>query len=774
MRTRRNLLSCASYSMRRFRAALIVLAALTILPSTSAQSLTDVQAGYRQFSPSEVLQLAWGSGNSQVGLLKVPGGNYGPQSFAVDEAHSQFYILDSTNNRILIYASECNLLSSWAISGRADDIALGAGGDVYVLFRGSQKVVEYSPGGSLIAMYPLADAQSPITGIHFNQAQGLSVETADEHTYPINQSAKESDAAKSVGKNKGLRRDGDFFYLERGAAGQGSIAILNSEGEIRKKLAVNRTDQKIVTLSFVGVDDQKSIYVALEVAPESLPVRRYIRKYDSAGVLQAEALVPYSNYVYTLKDLRVTGDGKVYQLLPLKEHVKILLWHLDLTGNRPSSEFLSQIFAYTTVNSKEFLPGDSPLNGSEHTTEAMDRIFEIHPEVSIAASSVLSRAESYRTHVFTVGSNNITGGVSCGGKTVQTYIPSHGISSAGTYTGVPYKWGGFSGLTGVTSVVDPDTGYNFNEGLAVGKYAGDLNTTGSGSSCAVGVDCSGFVSQTWGLSSKQSTGTLPNYSCCLNSSCTYPSIPSYPSYLLPGDILNSDSNNGGEGHVRLVSTVNADGTLTVYESSARTWNVSTYSYSASQLSPKYYYPYRGKEVTSSLQAGNTVQTSTDVNVRSCASMACDPPICTAPTGSIGTLSGTPQDAGGYIWWQVSWSSSTGSCPNGTTGWSVGCYLQKSSAVSNPMPVMGSLSPTSATAGGSAFTLTVYGSSFINGSVVRWNGSNRTTTYLSSGQLQATITSADIASSGSASVTVYNSTPGGGTSGTQTFTITPVY
>jgi peptidoglycan/xylan/chitin deacetylase (PgdA/CDA1 family) len=91
---------------------------------------------------------------------------------------------------------------------------------------------------------------------------------------------------------------------------------------------------------------------------------------------------------------------------------------------------------------------------------------------------------------------------------------------------------------------------------------------------------------------------------------------------------------------------------------------------------------------------------------------------------------------------------------------------------NPVPTISSLSPSSATAGGASFTLIVNGSNFINGSTVRWNGSSRTTTFVSATQLTAAITAADITIAGSASVTVFNPTPGGGTSGALTFPITP--
>jgi Galactose oxidase-like, Early set domain/Calx-beta domain len=86
----------------------------------------------------------------------------------------------------------------------------------------------------------------------------------------------------------------------------------------------------------------------------------------------------------------------------------------------------------------------------------------------------------------------------------------------------------------------------------------------------------------------------------------------------------------------------------------------------------------------------------------------------------------------------------------------------------PVPGLTTLSPNSATAGGPAFTLTVNGSNFVSDSVVQWNGTVRTTTFVSATQLTAAIPASDIAAAGTAQVTVAN--PGGGTSNALTFTI----
>jgi subtilisin family serine protease len=92
------------------------------------------------------------------------------------------------------------------------------------------------------------------------------------------------------------------------------------------------------------------------------------------------------------------------------------------------------------------------------------------------------------------------------------------------------------------------------------------------------------------------------------------------------------------------------------------------------------------------------------------------------------------------------------------------------AVSAPVPGVSSLSPANAMAGTAGFSLTVNGSGFTNASVVNWNGSPRSTTFVNSTQLRAAINAADIAAVGSAQVSVTTSPPGGGTSGSLPFSI----
>ncbi|MBK7366409.1 MAG: IPT/TIG domain-containing protein [Candidatus Eisenbacteria bacterium] len=91
--------------------------------------------------------------------------------------------------------------------------------------------------------------------------------------------------------------------------------------------------------------------------------------------------------------------------------------------------------------------------------------------------------------------------------------------------------------------------------------------------------------------------------------------------------------------------------------------------------------------------------------------------------------------------------------------------------SHPAPLATGLSPYGRVAGAGGFTLTVNGANFARCATVRWDGSDRVTTWVSATQLTAAILGADVASAGSHAVTVFNPAPGGGASNAMTFTVT---
>lgn len=92
------------------------------------------------------------------------------------------------------------------------------------------------------------------------------------------------------------------------------------------------------------------------------------------------------------------------------------------------------------------------------------------------------------------------------------------------------------------------------------------------------------------------------------------------------------------------------------------------------------------------------------------------------------------------------------------------------APSNPTPSLISVSPASVTVGSNGVSITASGSGFISSSTVMWNGTSLPTSYTNSTTLTAQVSAADLLTSGTATVTVTNPSPGGGNSSGVTFTI----
>ena len=108
------------------------------------------------------------------------------------------------------------------------------------------------------------------------------------------------------------------------------------------------------------------------------------------------------------------------------------------------------------------------------------------------------------------------------------------------------------------------------------------------------------------------------------------------------------------------------------------------------------------------------------------------------------------------------------------------YSKPSGTGTGSIPAISQLSPSSATAGDPAFTLTVTGTNFASKATVNWNGTAQATTPGMAGQLTIAVPASAVATSGTAQITVTNpATTSGGiygggttaqTSGPMPFTI----
>jgi predicted outer membrane repeat protein len=88
----------------------------------------------------------------------------------------------------------------------------------------------------------------------------------------------------------------------------------------------------------------------------------------------------------------------------------------------------------------------------------------------------------------------------------------------------------------------------------------------------------------------------------------------------------------------------------------------------------------------------------------------------------------------------------------------------------PQASISSLSPSNWGTGKGAFVLTVNGSNFVAGSKVKWNGQEKTTTFVSNNQLTVNISASEVAASAQIPVTVVNPQPNPGETNTVIFTV----
>jgi len=183
----------------------------------------------------------------------------------------------------------------------------------------------------------------------------------------------------------------------------------------------------------------------------------------------------------------------------------------------------------------------------------------------ITRTQIHFNAIPFTTYTFTTTSSNIHSNTNC--SAVGNINTPSWVAVGANKVGMPYCWGGFSSES------------SFTTGLTKGLSAGDDDCTTSGDcceSCALGVDCSGFVSHAWALTTKYSTTTLPNI-------CT--------TYASAMDVKQGDIFDLPGSHTRLVDTNYENGTFLLMESSAVDWKVSYRSYTTSQLTsytPMYY------------------------------------------------------------------------------------------------------------------------------------------------------------------------------------------
>jgi hypothetical protein len=126
----------------------------------------------------------------------------------------------------------------------------------------------------------------------------------------------------------------------------------------------------------------------------------------------------------------------------------------------------------------------------------------------------------------------------------------------------------------------------------------------------------------------------------------------------------------------------------------------------------------------------------------------------------GTISGIPT-GGGTWYFEATLVDATGA---GVAFGGLSIQINSNAAPGSPVPFLNqTLAPTAVSPGASGFTLSLTGAGFVTGATVNFNRAPLVTTFVDSQHLTATVPAANVSNAGTASMTVVNPGPGGGSS-----------
>jgi hypothetical protein len=233
----------------------------------------------------------------------------------------------------------------------------------------------------------------------------------------------------------------------------------------------------------------------------------FVARYAPTGALEGVYEVPLSSTSVSRRCITISRDGDVYFLKTHKEAIDIIGLGFRSTPKAKIVEFSRykpNFAALAWVDTKGVNMAVGPLTRQK-----------------IIASALAYEGVQWTVTPQAYGANNQP----CTGFSGRIRVPMYMVGKMGqTVRGIPYCWG------------CQDSVRRFIEKIQHGTLAGNVCTKDGIRPDTAGVDCSSFVSSTWGLSTHFTTAVIPAIASRVQN----------PWDLQPGDALDLP----GE-HVRL-------------------------------------------------------------------------------------------------------------------------------------------------------------------------------------------------------------------------------
>jgi hypothetical protein len=277
---------------------------------------------------------------------------------------------------------------------------------------------------------------------------------------------------------------------------------------------------RLGAVEFLDVDHSGNMYVFAENMANG-SAAAFVARYSAGGSLEGIYELPLSNVPLSRRFVTISPDGDVYFLRTESKGVEVLG-----VGFRA--------MARAKLIDVHVAAAPAAGNWSQGPVTALR---------PLTRQQVIETAFAFANAKWTVnpGAYGRDPDTACSGFAGRIRRPDylHG-KLAQQVRGIPYCWGCFGSLDQIRSRIDG------------GTLAGNICTHNAPTGTAVGVDCSAFVSATWGLASHFTTAAIPSITSRLEN----------PSDLRPGDALDKPGS-----HVMLFLRFTPDRKAEVMESS---------------------------------------------------------------------------------------------------------------------------------------------------------------------------------------------------------------
>jgi len=310
---------------------------------------------------------------------------------------------------------------------------------------------------------------------------------------------------------------------------------------------------EIGSVDYIGSTPENKHYIYAESITSHAPlaVQRNILLINNEGEVLTTLHLPRQQFTYIFKEFTVGKNGELYHMQSSKDGIHILEW--TMVDNDEADTYYPEAFG-EPYHFNQFVEVEPEI--------------EVQPSLaktsgSVTRSQALSIGDEYVTHIWTATASNI-------GTTSTVTTPSWIV--VGQNQRVPYKWGGYNTIA------------TFDDGIAAGQLAGDINTSVVDYGNSVGSDCSGFVSRCW-TSGRYTTSSFYQVSSQLSSY---------------NDLLPADATNKAGSHIRMVVEWTNDGKLVQIEETASGtpgWAARYYTWTLSQITE--YVPIRYNNILNS-------------------------------------------------------------------------------------------------------------------------------------------------------------------------------